>query len=128
MSDSKNTRGVLPNFGPRPKRIEGAEISSDALSVWPEWVSELVPPGSKWERIYWPDDSITIRLVNHRGLVLACCNSEPTTPKVIPAPEWAKKQMDKRRSQEPPDLERVRQQMQARAEHRRKADRNPPGQ
>lgn len=69
-----SSTAVIPNFGPSPQSIGEAEISPDILAVWPEWVAELVPPGSKWERLQWPDGSITIRLVNHQALVLAARN------------------------------------------------------
>jgi hypothetical protein len=64
-------KAAIPNCGPYPTEIDEAEIDSEILAVWPEWVSRLVPAGSKWERLHWPDGSVTIRLVNHRGLVLA---------------------------------------------------------
>lgn len=66
-----NATAVIPNFGPYPTAIDEVEIDSDTLALWPAWVADLVPPGSKWERLHWPDGSITIRLVNHRSLVLA---------------------------------------------------------
>jgi len=62
---------VIPNFGPFPTLIDEAEISQEILADWPEWVEDMVPAGSKWERLHWPDGSITIRLVNPRALVLA---------------------------------------------------------
>jgi hypothetical protein len=68
---SFNARAVIPNFGPFPERSDEAVIDAETLAVWPSWVAELVPPGSKWERLYWPDGSLTIRLINHRALVLA---------------------------------------------------------
>ncbi|HUT60181.1 MAG TPA: hypothetical protein VNA25_20230 [Phycisphaerae bacterium] len=62
---------VIPNAGPHPTLIDEAEISQEILADWPEWVEDMVPAGSKWERLHWPDGSITIRLVNPRALVLA---------------------------------------------------------
>ena len=62
---------VVPNLGPYPQEIDEWEFTSESLASWPEWVARLVPPGSKWERLHWPDDSVTIRLVNQHSLVLA---------------------------------------------------------
>ena len=68
---------VIPNFGPRPRLIDEAEISQEILAAWPEWVQDMVPAGSQWERLHWPDGSITIRLVNPRALVLAAKHFHP---------------------------------------------------
>jgi hypothetical protein len=62
---------VMPNFPPFPHTIDEAEITLEVFNSWPEWVGELAPPGSKWERLHWPDGSITVRLVNSRALVRA---------------------------------------------------------
>ena len=62
---------IIPTGGPNPKLIDEAEITQEILVNWPEWVKDMVPAGSKWERLHWPDGSITIRLVNPRALVLA---------------------------------------------------------
>lgn len=65
------------NFGPFPIQIEEAEFWPEMVPEWPDWVGEFVPVGSKWEQLRWPDGSITIRLVNPRGLVLAARHIEP---------------------------------------------------
>jgi len=62
---------VVPVFGPYPQRIDEAAIGEEGLANWPDWVAALVPPGSKWERLHWPDGSATVRLVEPRGNVLA---------------------------------------------------------
>ena len=62
---------VIPNFGPYPRHIDEGEITQEILAGWPEWVEDLVPAGSKWERLHWPDGSTTVRLVDPRALVLA---------------------------------------------------------
>lgn len=69
-----NSRAVIPNVGPYPTSIDEANIDRDALAAWPDWVSSWVTPGSKWERLHWPDGSVTIRLVNHRALVLGAAH------------------------------------------------------
>lgn len=61
----------VPNFPPFPQEIDECEISEDVAERWPDWVAVLLPPGSKWERLHWPDGSQTIRLVDPRGAVLA---------------------------------------------------------
>jgi len=68
---------VIPNFGPHPTLIDEAEISQEIMADWPDWVQDLVPAGSKWERLHWPDGSITIRLVTPRALVLAAKHFRP---------------------------------------------------
>ncbi len=61
---------AIPNFGPYPRRIDEAEITQEILGAWPDWVQDMVPAGSKWERLHWPDGSISIRLLNQQSLVL----------------------------------------------------------
>lgn len=56
---------------PYPRVIDEAEITTEAFESWPQWVVELAPIGSKWERLHWPDGSVTIRLVTPRAFVLA---------------------------------------------------------
>lgn len=65
------TYALIPNFGPAPHTIDESEITQETLDEWPEWVADLAPAGSKWERLHWPDGSITIRLVTNKALVLA---------------------------------------------------------
>lgn len=72
-------RAVVPNFGPFPHTVDEAPINPEVVAGWPAWVAELVPEGSKWERLHWLDGSITIRLVNHRMLVLAAISTGPTS-------------------------------------------------
>jgi hypothetical protein len=62
---------LIPVFGPFPQTIEEVPIDVETLGTWPDWVAEIVPLGSKWERLHWPDGSVTIRLVNPGGQVLA---------------------------------------------------------
>jgi|GEM_PF-6538269 len=62
---------LIPILGPFPSATDEVTISEEVLANWPAWVSELVPPGSKFERLHWPDGTTTIRLVNHHSLVLA---------------------------------------------------------
>jgi hypothetical protein len=64
-------RAYIPNVGPFPRVVEEVAITSNALGAWPAWVPGLVPPGSQREKLHWPDDSTTLRLVDPRGLVLA---------------------------------------------------------
>jgi len=73
---------VIPNSGPHPTLIDEAEISQEILAGWPEWVQELVPAGSRWERLHWPDGSTIIRLVNPRALVLAAKHFLPGEEKI----------------------------------------------
>lgn len=61
---------LVPIFGPHPV-IDEVTIDNKALAGWPDWVSELVPSGSTWERLRWPDDSVTIRLLGPGGQILA---------------------------------------------------------
>jgi len=70
-----NKTSVIPNGGPFPTLIDEAEITQEMLDAWPEWVAEVVPAGSAWERLHWPDGAITIRLVTPRALVLAAKNT-----------------------------------------------------
>jgi hypothetical protein len=62
---------LVPIFGPFPAAVDEAPIDQEALTNWPGWVADLVPAGSKWERLHWPDGSVTVRLVNPRARVLA---------------------------------------------------------
>ena len=62
---------LVPILGPFPTAVDEAEVYADSGQGWPDWVAELVPEGSKWERLYWPDGSITIRLMNPQAVVLA---------------------------------------------------------
>lgn len=62
---------LVPILGPFPSATDEVTIGDEVLANWPAWVAELVPSGSKFERLHWPDGSKTIRLVNHRLLVLA---------------------------------------------------------
>jgi len=65
---------VISPFGPYPQGepgIDDAEITQEILDGWPDWVQDLVPAGSKWERLHWPDGSKTVRLVTPRARVLA---------------------------------------------------------
>ncbi len=62
---------VMPNFPPYPHTIDEAEITPEVFNLWPEWVGELAPVGSKWERLHWPNGSLTVRLINPRALVRA---------------------------------------------------------
>ena len=61
---------VTQAYGPYPHLVDQAEITLESLDAWPEWVATLAPAGSKWERLHWPDGSLTIRLVTPRALVL----------------------------------------------------------
>ncbi len=67
---------IVPNFGPFPTQIDEVEIEEDVIESWPNWVAELVPVGSKWERLHWPDGSFTVRLVDGRLLVSAAIHFE----------------------------------------------------
>lgn len=64
-------RAFIPNSGPFPLVIDEAAITAHDLAAWPAWVSKLVPPGSQWEKLHWPDATVTLRLVDPRGGVLA---------------------------------------------------------
>lgn len=75
---------LVPIFGPFPSATDEVTIEEEALTNWPAWVAELVPSGSKFERLHWPDGSTTLRLVNPRGLILAATRPQTTNP-VLPA-------------------------------------------
>ena len=62
---------VLSSEPPFPVDVETEEITHQHLADWPDWVEDLVPAGSRWERLLWPDSSHTVRLVTKRALVLA---------------------------------------------------------
>jgi len=62
---------LIAAHGPYPRVIDVAEITTEAFDSWPQWVGELAPIGTNWERIHWPDGSFTIRLVTRREFVLA---------------------------------------------------------
>jgi hypothetical protein len=68
---------LIPNLGPFPKEVDECDISESVMEDWPEWVGELLPRGSKWERLHWPDGSQTIRLIDDRGAVLAAKRTRP---------------------------------------------------
>ena len=70
---------VIPNFGPWPNLIEEITIDTEIFDSWPSWVSRLVPEGSKWECLHWPDGSDTVRLVDPRARVLAAEHLMSTT-------------------------------------------------
>jgi hypothetical protein len=70
------TIGGIRSAGHWARRIDEVEITQEILDAWPEWVQEMVPAGSKWERFHWPDGLVSIRLVNHRGLLLAAMQSD----------------------------------------------------
>ena len=55
---------LVPILGPIPLSVDQATIAEESLGNWPAWVAELVPLGSRWERLHWPDGSTTIRLIN----------------------------------------------------------------
>jgi hypothetical protein len=46
-------------------------MQGDTYPAWPEWIRQLVPEGSRWSKLTWADGTYTIRLQNHRALVLA---------------------------------------------------------
>jgi hypothetical protein len=69
---------LVPISGPFPHTVDKAAIDKESLSDWPAWVAELVPPGSKWERLHWPDGSITVRLINPGAQVLAATHLQST--------------------------------------------------
>ena len=56
---------------PYPNSGDEAEIAQEIIDSWPEWVQTLIPVGTKFERLNWPDGSFAVRLINSRGLVLA---------------------------------------------------------
>jgi hypothetical protein len=62
---------LVPNFPPFPVEIDECEIADEVTQNWPDWISELLPKGSKWEQLHWPDGSRTIRLIDAHGGVLA---------------------------------------------------------
>lgn len=62
---------LISILGPHPTVTDEVTVDQDSLAKWPDWVAELVPPGSKWERLHWPDGSATIRLLDPCGQVLA---------------------------------------------------------
>ena len=66
-----NRWSVMPNFPPFPVVTQRSVLSEDQLDHWPEWSFCLIPPGSRMEQLDWPDGTITVRLVNPKGLVLA---------------------------------------------------------
>jgi hypothetical protein len=68
---------LIPNLPPFPKQVDECDISELVMEQWPEWVGELLPRGSKCERIHWPDGSQTIRLIDDRGAVLAAKRTRP---------------------------------------------------
>ena len=61
----------IPILGPHPRITDEVAIDEEALMRWPSWVSKIVPPGSKWQRLHWPDGSISVRLIDANGEVLA---------------------------------------------------------
>ena len=71
---------ILQAEPPWPVEIETADITDDQLNQWPEWVGELVSPGSRWERMEWEDGSYSIRLVTKRAQVLAGKHFAEATP------------------------------------------------
>ena len=62
---------VLQASPPWPELVEDAVVTEAQLEQWCHWVKQLVPVGSKWERLYWPDGSHTIRLITPNGRVIA---------------------------------------------------------
>ena len=66
-----NRWSVMPNFPPFPQVTDEFVILDEQLCQWPEWSAALIPPGSRMERLNWPDGTNTLRLVSPRGLVLA---------------------------------------------------------
>ena len=70
---------VMPLFEPWPNLIEEITIDTEIFDSWPSWVRWLVPEGSKWECLHWPDGSATVRLVDRRARVLAAEHLMPTT-------------------------------------------------
>jgi len=66
---------VPDQLRPPYPRIDAVEIDWDVLSKWPSWVTDYLCPGQRstmpqWERMQWPDGSVTVRLVDRQGLVL----------------------------------------------------------
>ena len=62
---------LRPDFPPFPRTIDEALVELNSCDPASDWIAKLVPPGSKWERLQWPDGSVTIRLVDPRAKVLA---------------------------------------------------------
>lgn len=66
---------VLQASPPWPELVEESVVTEEHLAQWPHWVSNLVPDGSKWELLHWPDGSKTIRLMTPQGRVIAFAES-----------------------------------------------------
>ena len=85
---------VIPIFGPWPNLIEEITIDTEIFDSWPSWVRRLVPEGSKWECLRWPDGSATVRLVDPRARVLAAEHLMSTASKQIKSPKKRLSQED----------------------------------
>ncbi len=69
---------ILPNFGPQPQLEIEETIGPEHLAAWPEWTTKLIPPGSRVERIIWPDGTVATRLLSPSALVLAANIERPS--------------------------------------------------
>jgi cation transport regulator ChaC len=73
---------IMPNFPPFPQISDEAVIDTEILAVWPDWVEKLIPAGSKWQRLEWPNGGVTIRLIDTQRAVVAAAYTSPTENKL----------------------------------------------